>query len=1203
MSAARRPRLARSFLIGACVTVAVPMIGWPSAAAADDEVGAGDTVVGEFVQVWPEYEDPDEAVDHAGEGPLSYVRTADGESVRVDTKDVQEIEVGATVELTVGRETSDTASEELGYAEALQVVDASILEAAPAPPPVARATAPYTNSVTVAMVVPAGGTKDATLLADVVGQVNGPVADFWETETDGVIKIGVTAEHDWISTAAGCDDPYALWLEAAARVNFTEGPGKHLLLYVTSSPQALPGCSYGLAEVGFAPTSGGFAYVREAATSVITHELGHNFSLGHSSALQCDAQVNSAACGVFPYYDLYDVMGISWEQVGSLNVVQTSRLVPVQHLSFELTSPPQTVTLAPVSQRAGLRAAVLETSHPFAHYWLEYRPVEGRDAWLETDASWPGLEAGVLLRQDTSQIGGSDASLLLDGSPSPRAGWETDYAAALPVGTPVRVEDTYGDNGEFTVTVTAVSPTEATVEIVPSTAVGLAHRASGGDSGPLGAPTAAEWCGTLHVTQYCGRTYQHGEIYWRRNSGEPAYAVSGDLYPAWVVAGRLPAYGLPTSDTVCGLPAGGCRQSFYEGGEVYWSPASGLVAVGGSIRQWWLAQDGPSGALGYPTATAVCGSGGCSQAFQHGTVVSRSSGAVFGLHGVIHDAWAATGGIAGPLGFPTTDPLTVPGGSAQAFEGGSVYHSAGTGAHAVHGAIRAAWWAAGGVTGPLGFPTSDHVTLGAGTTVSFSGGAIFSSPATGTQLLRGRVLDAFVASGGVTGPLGFPATGLLAVPGGTAAAFQGGSIYDSPATGAHVVRGAVRAAWWATGGVSGPLGFPLSDHAALAGGFSTAFEGGSIYESPAGVHVVRGAIRAAWWESGGAAGPLGFPKSGLLAVPGGTAQAFTGGSVYWSAATGAQALPTRLMTPWWATGGVTGPFGFPVSSVLTVPGGSAVAFQRGSVYDSAATGAQAVSGGMRSAWWASGGVTGPLGFPRSGLLAVPGGTAQAFTGGSMYSSRAGGTRAVLTDFLTPWWAAGGVSGPLGFPATDVLSVPGGTAQAFAGGSVYAAAGSPAHAVHGSTRAAWWAKGGVSGELGFPTGSTALVGARSSTRFEGGLLATTVAGTAVVSESFMAAVDRVGGLAVVGLPLGAEVAVPGGRAQPFERASIYASTATGSRVVSGPLRTAWWTTGGVSGPYGFPTGDVVESSPGVQSLPFATGTLSWSAGTGVWFDPN
>jgi len=44
------------------------------------------------------------------------------------------------------------------------------------------------------------------------------------------------------------------------------------------------------------------------------------------------------------------------------------------------------------------------------------------------------------------------------------------------------------------------------------------------------------------------------------------------------------------------------------------------------------------------------------------------------------------------------------------------------------------------------------------------------------------------------------------------------SIYWSAATGAHVVTAEIREAWLASGGPAGPLGYPITDEAPDAGG-------------------------------------------------------------------------------------------------------------------------------------------------------------------------------------------------------------------------------------------------------------------------------------------------------------------------------------------------------------------------------------------------
>ena len=130
----------------------------------------------------------------------------------------------------------------------------------------------------------------------------------------------------------------------------------------------------------------------------------------------------------------------------------------------------------------------------------------------------------------------------------------------------------------------------------------------------------------------------------------------------------------------------------------------------------------------------------------------------------------------GFLGYPTSDEIALRGGALSIFQGGLVYWSPATGAHEVHGQVLDAYRRLGFENGFLGYPTSDEIALSGGALGRFAGGSVYWSPATGAHALSGALLDAYTSGGAERGALGYPTSEPYAAGGGTRVDFERGSL-------------------------------------------------------------------------------------------------------------------------------------------------------------------------------------------------------------------------------------------------------------------------------------------------------------------------------------------------------------------------------------------------------------------------------------------
>jgi hypothetical protein len=166
--------------------------------------------------------------------------------------------------------------------------------------------------------------------------------------------------------------------------------------------------------------------------------------------------------------------------------------------------------------------------------------------------------------------------------------------------------------------------------------------------------------------------------------------------------------------------------------------------------------------------------------------------------------------------------------------------------------------------------------------------------------------DRYSTFGGESSLLGSPVGEPVDVPGGAERDYQGGAIFYSKDTGAHVMYGVILDRYKALGGpgTSG-LGFPTNDETGTgdsAGRFNdfSAPEGAAIYWNPQwGASVIKGRVLEAWRQSGAVTGPFGYPSADTSIADGVQTGKFVGPEgteIQWSQAAGLVTIPAALAT-------------------------------------------------------------------------------------------------------------------------------------------------------------------------------------------------------------------------------------------------------------------------------------------------------------------
>jgi hypothetical protein len=213
------------------------------------------------------------------------------------------------------------------------------------------------------------------------------------------------------------------------------------------------------------------------------------------------------------------------------------------------------------------------------------------------------------------------------------------------------------------------------------------------------------------------------------------------------------------------------------------------------------------------------------ESFEDRVVLSPAAAAIGALYAQLGGQW-------GILGAPTTGVTPISGGYDETFQHGAIFYSSGTGAHDLVGATATEYFHTANekdafgndVQGILGFPTANQGNdpgVSGAQIARFQGGQIYSSSATGAHVVYGAILAEYQATANekdfyghdVQTVIGLPTTDEASVPGvaaGRVTDFQNGAIYWSARTGAHVVYGAIYARFTSIGGAS-YFGLPTTD--------------------------------------------------------------------------------------------------------------------------------------------------------------------------------------------------------------------------------------------------------------------------------------------------------------------------------------------------------------------------------------------------------
>jgi len=528
-----RYRLRTSYLVA--TVVATVVIGGSAAAAVEEpevtRIVAG-TVQNVTVDVAP-------GSAQAADVPLPVEAAVeiDGELYDLPDGSVPALATGDAVEVTLRSDADLTVDEALELASAGATGEAGVVSVDAAPQLAAAVTAGALGAHTLTVLPVYWATPDAATTVS-LRTLADQSAGYWSEQTAGRLSVQSVDVRGWAAvpapTVCDRDSAYRLF-DAALAANGVPAPTgrQHVIVYFP----AWSSCGW----AGMAAVNGGTVWINgNQAPDILTHELGHNFGLGHANIVSCTSGgvvvpvvLPFSGCTTTEYGDYADVMGVamSGAPTGSLNSAMADALGLTQLTDVSALAGSTVLDLAPLTSVSAHRAARVQA--PGGRVYVDYRPAQGRDVrW----SRWAGVQVHVQV-VDTRNI---PSTYLLDMQPT-RGSFVN---ASFPVGQAWTVPGT-----ALTLTVQSAGST-ARLGVAAGPA-GQAAPAGGAVPAGQAAPAApAGRGGADPVANYVRRVYQ--DLFLREpdptglqgwtsalNTGTPGMAVANSITSSTEYRSRL----------------------------------------------------------------------------------------------------------------------------------------------------------------------------------------------------------------------------------------------------------------------------------------------------------------------------------------------------------------------------------------------------------------------------------------------------------------------------------------------------------------------------------------------------------------------------------------------------------------------------------------------------------------------------------------